>query len=97
MVSQEVLEYRAGEDNKVGTADDRFFAKFEDIALALNVALSVGEFAKCVNALKFTSDFFRGEVVAIVPKTSTRTKAAFILKKDQGSPQGPKLVFWQEE
>lgn len=96
-LAREIVEFRAGEDNKPSTADDKSFSKFEDIVFALSSPLSLGEFAKCVNALKFKSDFFQGEVQAIVPKTNVRTRVTFILKKDQRGLDKAQLVFWQEE
>jgi general secretion pathway protein K len=96
-LAKEVLAYRAGEDGRAASEDDRFFAKFEDIASALSTPLSMAEFAKCVNTLKFKSDFYRAQVRAVSAEGRTQTKVNYILRKDQRGLDKPQLVSWQEE
>ncbi|MEW6009414.1 MAG: hypothetical protein AB1629_07260 [Candidatus Omnitrophota bacterium] len=96
-LAKEVSEYRLGDDGIIGTGDDKIFRRFEDITPSLSSSLSLGEFAKCADMLKFKAEIFRADILATSANKVAKQKAACIFKKDTRAIKAPELVYWQEQ
>lgn len=96
-LAKEIIDYRLGADGRIGTLDDGVFVRFQDIPLALSTPMSLGEFTKCLDIIRFKSSVFAANVLARTLDNNARKKVTFIFKKDRLNVNVPELIFWQEE
>lgn len=95
-LSNEIVRYRLGYDELLGTGDDEKFTDVTKIAEVLNISevLTPDKWDLIKNRLKFVSRYYTARVEAYMGNT-IKSRVSAVLDKE--SAEGSQIVRWDEE